>query len=428
MRAKCCANGAAKAERGEMRAGIILTAVLWAYAATVSDAQVSDAQQKGDILPPISTYSTAGLAQWQANFKTRALARGISEQVFERAFAGVQLLPDVMDKDRRQDEFTRTIWDYLDRAVSDDRIAAGKKARDLHRDLLKSIQARFGVDADVVLAIWGLESAYGAVRGDIPTVSALATLSYEGRRAVFFETELIALLQTLGEGKVAPEQLVGSWAGAMGHTQFMPSSYRALAVDYSGGESPNIWDDDPSDALSSAAAYLAKSGWRLGLPWGVEVTLPPDFDYEIAGNRTQRPASAWAAMGITRASNAALPEAWASLILPAGAGGPAFLITDNFAAIETYNRADSYVVAVGHLADRLRGAPPFVQAWPRELRVLNLAERRMMQQKLLDRGMYAGEADGKIGPLTVAAIKAFQRSMGQIPDGYASTKVLDLLQ
>ncbi len=386
------------------------------------------AQQEALILPPINSYTATGLAEWQKNFKTRALAQGIPEPVFDLAFRDVQLLPDVIDKDRRQDEFTRTIWDYLDRAVSDDRIASGAKALKENAEILAQIEARFGVDAGVVVAIWGLESAFGAVRGDVPTISALASLAYEGRRAAFFEGELIALMQTMAEGKVRPEQLFGSWAGAMGHTQFMPSSYRALAVDFAGGDKPNIWDDDPSDALASTAAYLAKSGWKKGLPWGIEVILPPNFDYEIAGNRTQKPPNAWAAMGVKPADGGNLPQAWASVILPAGARGPAFLVTDNFAAIETYNRADSYVIAVGHLSDRLQGGAAFVQEWPRDLRVLTLDERKSMQQALLDRGLYAGQADGKIGPLSVAAIKALQRSMGRVPDGYASTEVLDLLK
>jgi membrane-bound lytic murein transglycosylase B len=405
-----------------MRAALVIATVLMAIFAP------AHAQQEVQVLPPISSFSSLGLAEWKSEFRARAVAAGISEQVFDNAFADVQFLPEVIEKDRRQDEFTRTIWDYLDRAVSDDRIASGRKALQSHRILFDDLQARFGVDREIVLAIWGLESAFGAVRGDIPTLSALASLAYEGRRAAFFEAELIALLQTIAEGAVTSSQLVGSWAGAMGHTQFMPSSYRAMAVDYQGNGRPNIWDDDPSDALASAAAYLAKSGWKVGLPWGVEVVLPPNFDYEIAGNRTQRPPSAWAAMGIARADGGDLPDAWASIILPAGADGPAFLVTDNFAAIETYNRADSYVIAIGHLADRLRGGAPFVQPWPRQLRALTLDERKAIQQKLLDRGLYAGQADGKIGPLSVAAIKAFQRSMGQIPDGYASTLVLDLLQ
>jgi len=388
----------------------------------------AQAQQEVPVLPPIDSYTAQGLEVWRDSFRLRAVAQGIPEHVFEYAFADLKLLPDVIDRDRRQDEFTRTIWDYLDRAVSEDRIAHGRKALKKHGDTLAAIESRFGVDRHVVLAIWGLESAYGAVRGDIPTVSALASLAYEGRRATFFESELIALLQSMAEDKVKPEQLFGSWAGATGHTQFMPSSYRALAVDFSGGDAPNIWDDDPTDALASTAAYLAKSGWKTGLPWGVEVRLPANFDYEIAGNRTQRPRSAWAAMGVAPADGRDLPDAWMALILPAGARGPAFLVTDNFAAIETYNRADSYVIAVGHLSDRLQDGKPFVQEWPRDLRVLTVDERKSMQQALFDMGLYGGEADGKIGPLTLAAIKGLQRQKGRIPDGYASTEVLDLLK
>lgn len=368
--------------------------------------------------------SEQGFRDWITGFETRALAAGIAQDTYDRAMAGVQLLPDVVERDRKQDEFTKTIWDYLDKAVSDDRIAAGQKALKTYAPLLDQIEAKYGVDRHVIVAIWGLESAYGAVRGDISTISALATLSYEARRGVFFEAELIAILQTLQEGKVTLPQLRGSWAGAMGHTQFMPTSYRALAVDFGGDGVANIWDDDPTDALASTAAYLAKSGWQKGQVWGVEVTLPQGFDYELAGNRTARPVSVWAAMGVM-----GLPDTgWGAIITPAGARGPAFLIFDNFAAIETYNRADSYVIAVGHLADRLRGGGPIVHPWPRDLRALTLDERKLLQQRLIDRALYVGEADGKIGPLTVAGIKSLQRSRGVIPDGYASTEVLDLLR
>ncbi len=373
--------------------------------------------------------SQAGLLQWSSGFEPRALAAGISKPVFDAAMDGVQFLPEIVEKDRKQDEFTKTIWDYLDKAVSDDRIASGQKALKAHADLLDKIEQRFGVDRHVVVAIWGLESAFGAVRGDIATISALSTLAYDGRRGAFFEGELLAILQTMQEGKVAPAQLRGSWAGAMGHTQFMPSSYRALAVDFSGDGVPNIWDDDPTDALASTATYLEKSGWKSDMPWGFEVTLPAGFDFDIAGNRTQRPMSAWTAMGVTAADGSALTQTgWASVLTPAGARGPAFLVTDNFSAIEAYNRADSYVIAVGHLADRLRGGPAIAHAWPRDLRALTLDERKLLQQRLLDRGIYSGEADGKIGPLSVAAIKILQRSLKVTPDGYASLEVLELLK
>lgn len=370
----------------------------------------------------------AGLQDWVAGFRGRALAAGISSATFDAAMADVHFLPDVVERDRKQDEFTKTIWDYLDKAVSDDRIAAGQKALKAQADLLDRIEARYGVDRHVVLAIWGLESAYGAVRGDVPTLSALATLAYDGRRGDFFEAELVGALRIVQAKDVAPARMLGSWAGAMGHTQFMPSSFLAYAVDYDGNGKPDVWGDDPTDALASTAAYLANFGWKTGARWGDEVLLPEGFDYELAGNRTQKPVSAWAALGLRGADSDLPKEAWAALLLPAGARGPAFLVYDNFAAIEAYNKADSYVIAVGHLADRIRGAGPFKAHWPRDLRALTLPERIQMQSLLLQAGLYGGEADGKIGPLTLSAVKAFQKSQGLIPDGYPSLEVLNRLR
>jgi membrane-bound lytic murein transglycosylase B len=370
----------------------------------------------------------AGLQDWITGFRARALAAGISSATFETSMADVHFRPDVVERDRKQDEFTKTIWDYLDKAVSDDRIAAGQKALKQHGPLLDQIEARYGVDRHVVLAIWGLESAYGAVRGDIPTLSALATLAYDGRRGDFFEAELVGALRILQARAVTPARMLGSWAGAMGHTQFMPSSFLAYAVDYDGNGKPDVWGDDPTDALASTAAYLANFGWKKGGRWGDEVTLPQGFDYALAGNRTQKPLSAWAALGVRGAAADLLPEAWAALLLPAGARGPAFLVYDNFAAIEAYNKADSYVIAVGHLADRIRGAGPFTAHWPRDLRALTLPERIEMQSLLLRAGVYGGEADGKIGPLTLSAVKSFQKAQGLIPDGYPSLDILNRLR
>ena len=370
-----------------------------------------------------------GLQDWIAGFRGRALAQGVSAAVFDEVMARVHYLPDVVERDRKQDEFTKTIWDYLDKAVSDDRIAAGQRALRTHAAVLSRIEAAYGVDKHVILAIWGLESAYGAVRGDIYTPGALASLAYEGRREAFFEAELVAALQIVQSGNVTVEQMVGSWAGAMGHTQFMPSSYLKLAVDFDGNGRAQIWTEDPTDALASTGAYLANAGWKTGGRWGDEVRLPTGFDYGLAGDRTQKPMAAWAALGLRAADGAALTgDGWAALLLPAGARGPAFLVQDNFAAIEAYNKADSYVIAVGHLADRIRGGPGFSASWPRDLRALTLPERIEMQQHLLDAGVYAGEADGKVGPLTVTAVRAFQRKIGLIPDGYPSLDVLTRLR
>ncbi len=376
----------------------------------------------------IENGSEAGLQAWIAGFRGRALAAGISAATFDQAMAGLHFLPSVIERDRKQDEFTKTIWDYLDKAVSEDRIVAGQKALKAQAALLDQIEARYGVDKHVVLAIWGLESAYGLVRGDIDTPSALATLAYDTRRGAFFEGELIAALQILQAGAVKPADMRGSWAGAMGHTQFMPSSYLKLAVKFDGSGKPDVWSDDPSDALASTAAYLANAGWKQGERWGDEVRLPAGFDYNLAGDRTQKPLHSWAEMGVTLPDGGALGTGWAALLLPAGARGPAFLVYDNFAAIEAYNKADSYVIAVGHLADRIAGGAAFQASWPRDLRALTLDERKEMQSRLLEAGVYAGTADGKIGPLTVAAVKAFQRGRGLVPDGYPSLEILQALR
>ena len=365
-----------------------------------------------------------GLQDWLAGFRARALAAGITAATLDRTLPQISFRPDVVERDRSQDEFTKTVWDYLDKAVSDDRIAAGQKALQNYAGLLDRIEARYPVDRRIVLAIWGLESAYGQVRGDIPVLDALATLSYDARRGEFFEGELIAALRIVQGGAVTPAGFVGSWAGASGHTQFMPTSVLAVAVDFE-GRGVDLWSEDPADALASTAAYLAKAGWVTGLPWGVEVALPAGFDVGLAGGRTQRPVAAWRALGV----KAALPEdSWAALLLPAGVRGPAFLVTDNFAAIEAYNKADAYVIAVGHLADRIGGGGPVVHVWPRDLRALTLPERQEMQTRLMAEGVYSGTADGKVGPLTLGAVKAFQLAQGTPPDSYASLEVLQALR
>ena len=376
-----------------------------------------------------ATGSTEGLQTWIAGFRGRALAQGISSATFDPAMTGLIYLPDVVKKDRNQNEFTKTIWDYLDTAVSEDRVAAGKAALTKYGDLLARIEMAYGVDKEVVLAIWGLESAYGAVRGDISTLQALATLAYDGRRAAFFEGELLAALHILQSGDVAAGNMTGSWAGAMGHTQFMPTSYLALAVDFTGDGKRNIWGDDPSDALASTAAYLAKYGWQKGHLWGAEVALPADFDYGLTGERVKKSAADWQALGIRTAFGADLPDFGAgSILLPGGARGAAFLIFSNFQVIETYNTADAYVIAVGHLADRIKGGPAIQALWPRDLRALSFVERVEMQQRLLAAGFSPGGVDGKIGPLTIAAVKAFQTARGIVPDGYPSLDILKRLR
>jgi membrane-bound lytic murein transglycosylase B len=245
--------------------------------------------------------------RWIAGFRQRALGLGISAGTFDRAFDGVQLQERIVERDRNQAEFSRTLWDYLDSAVSDARISNGRAAVAEHRETLQRIERRYRVEAEVVAAIWGLESAYGASRGSTDIISAMATLAYDGRRREFFEAQLIAALQILQSGDVAPRQMTGSWAGAMGHTQFMPTSYLEHAQDFNGDGRRDIWSNDPTDALASTAAYLAHFGWTYGQPWGVEVRLPQGFDYALTGERTRRGAGFWRRQGVTLADGGRCP-------------------------------------------------------------------------------------------------------------------------
>jgi membrane-bound lytic murein transglycosylase B len=378
-------------------------------------------------LIPAST--NLGLDRWIAGFRRRAISHGISAAVLDRAFRGVEYSSYVIERDRHQGEFTKTIWDYLDSAVSDSRIANGRAALKKHRKLLERIEAKYGVDKEVVVAIWGLESAYGSVRGDVPVIEALATLAYDGRRGAFFESQLLAALKILQSGDTDPRHMTGSWAGAMGHTQFIPTSYLAYAVDFTGDGKRDIWSDDPADALASTAAYLARFGWKHGEPWGVEVTLPRGFDFALAGEKVKKSAAGWAALGVRDTSGHPVADHGpASILLPAGAQGVAFMIFRNFHVIERYNTADAYVIAVGHLADRIGGAPDFRAGWPRDDRALLLSERRELQERLTRAGFSTQGIDGKIGPNTIAAVRAYQRASGLVPDGYPSLAILNRLR
>lgn len=392
------------------------------------DTEAAMSETIGEAMLTEGTGTQNGLNQWLAAFRDRALAAGIASGTLE-ALAGTEYLPKVVHNDRHQNEFTKTIWDYLDKAVSEDRIAGGIGALERRKDTLTRIEATYGVDAEIVTAIWGLESAYGAVRGDLPTLHALATLAYDGRRGAFFEGELIAALKIIQAGDATAETLRGSWAGAMGHTQFMPSSWHAFAVDFTADGKRDIWSDDPTDALASTAAYLAGKGWIKGAPWGVEITLPPGFDYDLTTERVKKPVSEWQAMGVRLATGGDLPDhGVASVLLPGGHKGAAFLIFQNFHVIESYNTADAYVIAVGHLADRLKGGGPILSPWPREERALSFDERVALQKKLTAAGFDTGGVDAKMGPKTVAALKGFQKAKGLVPDGFPSLSVLHALQ
>lgn len=385
--------------------------------------------KKSEIPSAMNIASNSGFDQWLGGFHARATAKGISDATLKNAFKGAGYLPSVIEKDRNQSEFTKTLWDYLDSAASDARIKNGKAALRKHGSTLDAIEARYGVDKEVVAAVWGLESAYGTFRGNIDVISALATLSYEGRRGAFFEDQLIAALQILQAGDVAPRNMTGSWAGAMGHTQFIPTSYLAYAVDFTGDGRRDIWSDDPTDALASTAAYLARFGWVKGMPWGVEVKLPSDFDYTQANRKIKHMPSDWARRGVTDINGKPVADLGsASILLPAGADGAAFMIFKNFDVIERYNTADAYVIGVGHLSDRLKGGSPIQANWPRGDRALTFTEREELQDRLTRAGFSTQGVDGRIGPNTINAVRDYQRSRGLVPDGYPSLRLLKKLR
>lgn len=373
--------------------------------------------------------SDAGLEAWISDFRPVALAAGIDAGTYDSAMADVTLSEKVIKRDRNQSEFTKTIWDYLSTAVSDQRISNGKAALERQREALKGIEARYGVPAEIITAIWGLESAYGTFRGGDPVLSSMATLAYDARRAAFFEAQVIAALQILQSGDTPPENLTGSWAGAMGHTQFMPSSFIEYAVDWTGDGRRDIWSDDPRDALASAASYLKSNGWVSGQPWGVEVRLPDSFDYLSADRSIGKLPSEWGALGVIDIDGKIVPDhGAASILLPAGAQGVAFMIFENFKVIESYNTADAYVIAVGHLADRITGAGPFEAIWPLGDRALSFEERIELQERLTAQGFDTQKIDARIGPLTVNAVRGWQVAQGLAPDGYASPRLLEKLR
>ena len=344
-----------------------------------------------------ATWTTApnsGFDAWVAGFRTRALSQGISGPVFDSAFRGAGYLPSVVERDRNQTEFTRTLEDYIAIAASDERIAKGRAALSRHATTLRAIESRYGVPANVVVAVWGLESFYGERRGDAPVIASLATLAYDGRRGAFFESQLIAALKILQNGDITPSGMTGSWAGAMGHTQFIPTSYLAYAVDFNGDGRRDIWSDDPTDALASTAAYLSRSGWVRGQPWGGEL-----------------------------GSAAAKSGTPVSVIQPQP-GGPQFAVFRNFGVIKRYNNSDLYAIGVGHLSDRLAGGGPLRAQFGPDARGMTLNDRKALQQRLTARGFDTGGSDGVIGPKTESAIRDFQRSNGLPQTGEPSMDLL----
>ncbi|MCF6273793.1 MAG: lytic murein transglycosylase [Rhodobacteraceae bacterium] len=362
---------------------------------------------------------------WQQGFKAQAVAEGIDPRLFDTAFANISLNRSVIEADRFQPEFSKPIWAYLDSAVSPSRIREGRQNHRRLRGLLRRIENRYKVDSEVITAIWGLESNYGGNRGSIYTIEALATLAFDGRRARYGERQLIAALKILQAGDVSQRNMRGSWAGAMGHTQFIPTSFLALAVDWDGDGRRNIWGENPADALASAANYLHENGWVRGQPWGVEVILPEGFDYALADINNRQSAQQWQRLGVRRADGGQLPDySDAALLLPAGAGNPVFAVYKNFRVIQRYNNSVSYAISVGNLSDRIGGGSGFIVPWARNAAELSRDQIIDLQTKLTARGFSTGGTDGIAGAKTRTAIIAFQQSIGIEVDGFASQSLL----
>ncbi|MGY4532974.1 membrane-bound lytic murein transglycosylase B [Pseudomonas sp. TE3786] len=381
---------------------------------------------------PAAPVPAQSFEQWRDQLRSDAIAAGINAALFDRAFANVTLDPAVVAADSSQPEFTRPVWEYLDGAVSARRIANGQAQYAQQQATLSRIEQRYGVQAEVLVAVWGMESAYGNNIGSNSVIRSLATLAYEGRRAAFWREQLIAALQILQHGDIAPERLVGSWAGAMGQTQFMPTTYNQHAVDFDGDGRRDVWYSS-ADALASAAHYLQQSGWQLGKPWGFEVRLPQGFDYALADPESRKSVAEWTRLGVMPASGKALAPTLsgesATLLLPAGHRGPAFLLLSNFRSILKYNNSSSYALAVGLLSDGIRGANAAVIAdWPRDDPQLGRSERIELQELLAAHGFQPGAADGILGANTRKAVRAYQQQLGLPADGYADHSLLNRLR
>jgi membrane-bound lytic murein transglycosylase B len=377
--------------------------------------------------PTGAARADAGFDKWVAGFRSTAAQSGISKTTFDRAFRDVtDPDPEVLEKARKQAEFTAPAWDYFDNRVQEQSVATGQAMAKKWKPWLDRIEKRFGVDRYILLGIWSMESNYGEILKDKKimrsVVRSLATLAYaDKRRAKFARTQLIAALKILQSGDIDESHLTGSWAGAMGHTQFIPTSYQAYAVDIDGDGKRDIWDSIP-DALATAANLLRKNGWQSGKTWGYEVTLPEGKKFPSGSMSLSK----WQAIGVTRANGKPFKNGGdsAELKLPDGRGGPAFLMTKNFRVIKAYNNADKYALAVGLLADQIAGYPGLVNDWSRPFTKLSFDEKQELQKRLTTLGYYDGKVDGRIGEASKQAIRAFQAQAGLTQDGHPSKEVL----
>jgi lytic murein transglycosylase len=390
--------------------------------------------QSGSSGDPSMTASAIRAAA--ANFRAclerlwpAAARRGITRSGFTAYTA--TLTPDlrIMDLLDGQPEFTKSFWDYLDLLVNDDRIAKGRELLEKYRATFDAVEKAYGVDRYLIAAIWGVETNYGTIGGERPVIRSTATLACIGRRQRYFREEFLSALEILQRGDVKPDRFVGSWAGAFGPTQFMPTAFKRYAVDFNHDGRRDVVDSVP-DVIASTANNLKKDGWISGETWGYEVVVPANFNFMLADHARLMTIRDWERYGLTRPGGKPFPrpDDHAFVLIPAGVQGPGFLMLPNFRAIMKYNPAEAYALAIGYLADRLRGGKPFAQDWPRYERVLSRGERLELQQLLAGRGYDVGEPDGRLGARTRAAIRDFQARIGRVPDGFASAGILDRLR
>jgi len=379
--------------------------------------------------PQAIMTAAANFPQCIASFWPQAAKRGISRATFDKATRGLEPDLQIMELLDKQPEFTKPVWEYLDILVNEKRIATGREMLKLHAATFDAMARAYGVDRYVVTAIWGIESNFGPQGGERSVLRSTATLACVGRRQNYFRDEFLATLEILHRGDVPAEHLKGSWAGAFGPTQFMPTSFKRFAVDFDGDGKRDVVNSIP-DVLASTANNLKKDGWQSGASWGYEVVLPERFDFLLVDRSIRKPLREWEALGVRRVGGRAFPRHGdvGSIMLPAGASGPAFVVIDNFRAIMKYNPSESYALAIGHLADRIRGGDAFVQQWPRDQLPLSRAERFELQELLFLAGIYRGEADGKLGASTRAAIRDFQARAGLVADGFPSSALLNRLR
>jgi len=379
--------------------------------------------------PEAILTATANFEQCIASLWPQAAARRVSRRTFELATRGLEPELRIMVLLDSQPEFSKPIWEYLDILVSDDRITTGKEAIAQNRAIFEAVEKAYGVDRYIIAAIWGIESNYGKEIGERPVVRSTATLACIGRRQSYFREEFLSTLEILERDDVPLEHLKGSWAGAFGPTQFMPTSFKRFAVDFDGDGRRNVVESTP-DVIASTANNLKLDGWQSGATWGYEVMLPGNFDFLHVDRSIRKMLKEWEVLGVRRVGGKPFPRPGDQgfLLLPAGARGPAFVMVNNFRVLMKYNPAEAYALAIGHLADRIRGGEPLVQPWPRDEPPISRSERIELQQRLAALGHDVGEADGILGARTRAAIRNFQARTGLVPDGFANGKLLERLR